>query len=258
MPTNAILSAMNERSTADDTQSRSANQRALQQAITFPLEQTMQFQSEAARFFVDSLESGSAAQQRGFSLATDLVRNYARTLERTTRDTAAFATASADAFQPTAIAGGQQGGAQRMDKGQQSSQPTQQASRPTQQMAQPTQQASQPTQRTARPTTAQQQAPPQQAFYGGQQQPQYEQQAPPQYTQQYEQQPQPQQQSPFSQPQLQQYGGQQGPSQSTPQAQQQYEQQPQQTTGQPLQRAPPQQSDQSTQTPERSEPSITQ
>ena len=157
MPTNTVLSAMTERSTPDDTQSRSADQRALHQAIRFPLEQTMQFQFEAARLLADSLESGSAIQQRGLLLATDPVRNYARTLERTTRDTGAVATGGSDAIQSPAIGGGQQGG-------------TQQAS---QQMAQP--------------TTAQQQTP-------AQQQPQYEQQAPSQSTlqaqQQYEQQPQ--------------------------------------------------------------------
>ena len=164
MPTNTVLSAMTERSTADDTQSRSADQRALHQAIRFPLDQTMQLQFEAARLLADSLESGSAIQQRGLSLATDLVRNYARTLERTTRDTGAVATGGSDAIQSPAIGGGQQSG-------------TQQAS---QQMAQP--------------TTAQQQTPAQQQLYRGQQQPQYEQQAPSQSTlqaqQQYEQQPQ--------------------------------------------------------------------
>jgi len=218
---NASSTTMNN-SPADDTQSRSANQRATQRAIRFPIEQTMRFQSEAAQLFVDSIETGSAVQQRGLSLATDLARNYARTLERTTRDAGEFATASADAFQSPAITGGQQA--------------PQQAQQPTapQQMAPPqTVQygGQQPPQQVAQPQSQQ---------YGGgtgqpqSEQPQYAGQQPQTGQQQQFAQTQPGQQQQFAQPgQGQaQYGGQQAP------PQRQYD--PQQST-QSLQQAPPQQ-----------------
>lgn len=218
-------------SPADETQPSSANQRALRQTIRFPIEQTMRFQSEAAQFLVDSLESGSAVQQRGFSLATDLLRNYARTLERTTRDAGEFAMAGVDAAQSPPITGGQQPPAQSIQQAQQPTAPQQMAPPQSAQQYGGQQPSQQFAQAQSQPSGVQPSEPQyEQPQYAGQSQPDQQQFSQPQYAGQS----QPDQQQ-FDQPQYgqqqPQYGGQQAP------PQRQYDIQ------QPLQQAPPQQSE---------------
>ena len=240
---------MNEHATAADSESRATNQRAVRQALTFPLEQAIRLQSEAAQFVVDTIESGSAAQQRSLDMTADLVRNYAQTLERTTRDTEQLATAGLDAFQQSQqLVGGQQPPQQRAQPWSQSQPVAQQQAPMPAEQGQPstTQQYAQP-----QPSATQQYA---QSQPSATQQPQYAQPQPP-----ATQQPQYAQQSPQPprQPQQPQFTQQQAP--LSAEQGQQPSQQPQPMGSQSLQQAPPQREQPSSeQSPERREGPIGQ
>jgi hypothetical protein len=67
------------------------SQRAIQQAIRYPIEQTVQFQKGAGKLFLNSLELTDWAQSRGVQMTRQLFDNYISTLEDTARETEAIA-----------------------------------------------------------------------------------------------------------------------------------------------------------------------
>lgn len=71
--------------------STDTDQRAMQQAIKYPIEQTVQFQKGAGQLFLNGLELTNWAQSRGFQMTKQLFDNYISTLEDTARETEALA-----------------------------------------------------------------------------------------------------------------------------------------------------------------------
>lgn len=106
-------------------------QRALRQAVEFPLEQTVQFQKSAAELFLNGLEIGTWAQRRGMDMTSDAVRSYISTVENTFQDAEQATEQGIRAMRPETGQAGQQ------PQGQQPQGPVTQP--PQQRVQQPTQ-----------------------------------------------------------------------------------------------------------------------
>ncbi|PSQ89850.1 MAG: hypothetical protein BRD45_01805 [Bacteroidetes bacterium QS_8_64_10] len=83
---------MNEQSgsdtdTLENSQSDDRSQQAVQQAMEYPLEQTIRVQKGAAQLLLSGLEMGTKAQSRSVQLTKDVFDSYITTLERAAQDT---------------------------------------------------------------------------------------------------------------------------------------------------------------------------
>lgn len=180
---------------SDPTQSRQsrsqqgssdAGQQFLQQALEVPMEQTIQFQRNAAQILLNGLEMTSWAQSRGMDLTKDMMSTYLDTLEETSRDTERIAEEGMEAMQEIGQAQ-QQAASQQAENFQQSQAGHPRQTRPSQQTQPPRQTQAIPQYGTQsaqgyqepQPQQGYQEPQPQQEYQQPQAQPGYQQQQPP-------------------------------------------------------------------------------
>jgi len=105
---------MNEQSGSDTgsmehRQSDNQGQRTVQQAMEYPLEQSIRVQKGAAQLLLSGLEMGTKAQSRSVELTKDVFDSYIRTLERAAQDTEQLAQTATKQIQSQSATMQQQG-----------------------------------------------------------------------------------------------------------------------------------------------------
>jgi len=78
------------------------SQRAMQQAVEFPMEQTVEFQKSAAEMMLNGLELGRWAQRQGIDFTNDALTTYITTVENAVQNTEQAAESGMEAMQSQA------------------------------------------------------------------------------------------------------------------------------------------------------------